>query len=207
MSVPIPKRIQSLPIDPTWKLPVPWFVQWVDGKACFPVMDGQKWGRAVRHKLCWICGQPMNGTMAFVVGPMCLVNMTSAEPPSDVNCAIYAAQACPFLTKPKMQRMDVSELGGVEAPGIALKRNPGCCAVVVTKRYEVFDAGNGPLIEIGAPQVVHWFAEGRKATRAEVMHSIETGLPSLQALAVEDGPEAEAELLRRTKELERWLPR
>jgi hypothetical protein len=181
--------------------------QWIDGKPCFPVMDGDKWRQAVKYKRCWCCGKPMGAYMAFVIGPMCGINRTSAEPPNDVNCAIYAAQACPFLTKPNMKRMDVSDVGAVEAPGIALKRNPGCCAVWVTRRYEVFQAGDGLLIRIGDPEQILWFAEGRPATREEVLHSIETGLPSLQKLAQEESPESEAELARRTKDFERWLPR
>lgn len=204
----MPKRIQSLPIDPVWKLPVPWFVKWIDGKPCFPVADGEKWGRAVREKLCWVCGQPIHGAMAFVIGPMCGINRASAEPPCDLMCALYAAQACPFLTKPKMQRMDIDPaIGAVEPGGMMIPRNPGCCGVWITKRYEVIDGGNGPIIKIGEPQMVHWFAEGRKATRAEVLASIESGLPILQNMAKEEGPDAEFQLGRMTKELERWLPR
>lgn len=209
-AVRVPARMQSLPIDPVWKLPVPWFVEWIDGKPAFPVASGKKWGQAVRDKLCWCCGKKLGDVMAFVIGPMCGINRTTSEPPCDVLCAIYAAQACPFLTRPKMKRMDISaytEAGAVDAPGIPIDRNPGCCAIWITKRYEVFDAGNGPLIELGEPQIVHWYAEGRKATRAEVLHSIETGLPALLEMAKVDGPEAEAELIRRQHQLERWLPK
>lgn len=204
----MPARIKKLPIDPVWKLPVPWFVQWIDGKPAFPVMDGKKWVQAVKKKLCWICGQPMGEMMAFVAGPMCTINRTSSEPPCDVNCAIYAAQNCPFLITPKMKRIDVSKIAGTtEAPGVALKRNPGCCGVWITKSYEVFQAGNGPLIELGEPRLVHWFAEGREATRAEVQESIDSGLPSLLEMAAKEGPDAIAELVRMTKELQRWLPK
>jgi len=205
-NIEMPRRMSKLPIDPVWKLPVPWFVAWVDGKPCFPVMDAHKWNNAVRYKLCWICGQALRDPMAFVIGPMCGINRTSAEPPSHVTCAMYAAQACPFLTTPKMKRMDVSHLDAVDAPGIALQRNPGCCAVWITNRYTVFEAGNGRLIDIGEPRLVHWFASGRKATREEVMESINSGLPSLQEIATAEGPEAEAELVKMTKAFERLLP-
>lgn len=205
--VPVPARMKSLPIDPKWNLPVPWFVQWIDGKPCFPVMDAQKWREAVKYKRCWCCGKPMGAVMAFVIGPMCGINRTSAEPPSDVNCAVYAAQACPFLSRPKMKRMDLKDVGAVDAPGFAIQRNPGCCAVWMTRRYELFDAGNGPLIELGDPQQVLWFAEGRTATREEVLHSIDTGIHELESLAKLDGPEAEAELVKRRRELERWIPK
>jgi hypothetical protein len=204
----MPTRVKQLPIDPTWNLPVPWFVSWVDGKPCFPVADGQKWGRAVREKLCWVCGQPLQqGLMAFVIGPMCGINRASAEPPCDLMCAMYSAQACPFLTKPKMQRMPVDQsLGAVEPGGHMIARNPGCCAVWITKHYELIDTDSGPLIRVGEPQMVHWFAEGRRATRAEVIASIESGIPTLQAMAKEEGPEAELALVQATVALTRWLP-
>lgn len=203
----VPKRIQALPIDPKWNLPVPWFVRWIDGKPCFPVMDARKWHKAVEHKLCWICGQRLREPFAFVIGPMCGVNRTSAEPPSHVTCAIYAAENCPFLVTPKMKRMDIEHLGAIDAPGVALKRNPGCCAVWVTKRYELIAANTGFLIRIGEPQQVLWYAEGRKATRDEIMESIQTGLPFLMDMATKESPAAVAELNRMTKVLERLLPR
>jgi len=46
----------------------------------------------VRHKRCWLCGQPLGKFMCFVVGPMCAINKTSAEPPSHRDCALYAVQ-------------------------------------------------------------------------------------------------------------------
>lgn len=204
----VPSRIARLPIDTKWNLPVPWFVKWINGAPQFPIMDGEKWHRAIKQRRCWICGLPIVGDpMAFVIGPMCGINRTSAEPPSDINCAMYAARTCPFLITPRMKRMEIDIPGTVEAPGVAIKRNPGCCAVWITKRYEVIDAGNGPLIKIGEPQMVHWFAEGRPATRAEVLESIESGLPILRNMAAEESPEALAELARMTEKLERWLPK
>jgi len=202
----MPARIAKLPRDERG-YPVPWFVKWIDGKPVFPVMDGRKWNRAVRDKLCWVCGQKMGPMMAFVIGPMCGINRTSAEPPCDVNCAIFSAKACPFLTKPKMKRMDCSGIDAHDAPGVALQRNPGCCGVWITKSYEVFGVpSGGSLIELGEPRLVHWFAEGRKATRAEVEESIRTGLPALQEMADKEGVEAQAALLRAENEFRKYLP-
>ena len=104
--------------------------------------------------------------------------------------------------------MDLSHLpDAVDAPGVALKRNPGCCAVWVTKRFELITANNGFLIRIGDPQQVLWYAEGRKATREEIMESIRTGLPALEEMARQESPGALEELARMTKTLERLLPK
>ena len=46
------------------------------------------------------------------------------------------------------------------------------------------------LFELGDPHSVRWYCEGRTATRAEVMASIDGGLPILLAEAEKDGPYA-----------------
>jgi len=202
---PMPARIAKLPRDERG-YPVPWFVAWVDGKPVFPVADGSKFRRALRENLCWVCGQKNDDMLAFVIGPMCGINRTSSEPPCHVTCATFSAQACPFLTKPKMGRMDCSNTGAVDPAGVMLTRNPGCCAVWITKSYEVFPCDNGVLIRIGDPRLIHWFAEGRQATREEVEESIRMGLPALQKMADEEGVEAMAGLLRAEKEFRKHLP-
>ena len=48
----------------------------------------------------------------------------------------------------------------------------------------------------GEPKRAHWYARGREATRAEVMASIDSGLPILRDMAESEGPAAVAELER-----------
>ena len=82
--------------------------------------------------------------------------------------------------------------------GEMIRRNPGVSLVWVTKKYTLFNDGRGgTLFEIGAPLDVQWWCEGRSATYAEVMHSIETGLPILMEHAHKDGRGALRELERR----------
>jgi hypothetical protein len=72
------------------------------------------------------------------------------------------------------------------APGFAIVRNPGVAMIWVTREYEVFyvpPPQAGVLITMGTPERVEWYREGRPATRQEVLHSIETGLPNLEATA------------------------
>lgn len=197
--------------------PVPWFVDWIDGKPEFRAMDPRKWRRAVKDRLCWLCGEKLGRYMAFVAGPMCGVNRTSSEPPSHRDCALYAARACPFLTLPRALRRDAGLPEHVQTRGaamtennivggIAITRNPGVAMVWTTERYDVYRAGNGMLIKMGEPATVEWFAEGRPATRDEVEASMASGLPHLQRLADEEGPLAQAELQRLTQVFMRYLP-
>jgi hypothetical protein len=198
----MPMRIKALPISPTG-FPVPWFVAWFrDGKLCasgdgepdFRVIDAPKIGDAMRKKLCWVCGQPLGGNLAFVIGPMCAINRIISEPPSHRDCAIYAAKVCPFLSRPKMVRNERALPVAVDgAAGVPLKRNPGAVCVWVTKSYRPFRPQAGDdriLFSLGPPTELLWFAEGRRAFRHEIVSSIESGYPELEAVARTEGPEA-----------------
>lgn len=58
--------------------------------------------------------------------------------------------------------------------------------------------------ELGEPERIEWYCEGRAATRAEIQHSIDTGLPLLRAQA--DGEDGHALLDELTAQAQRWLP-
>lgn len=182
----LPLRMRDLPEDERG-YPVPWFVAWQDGQPEFRAMDGEKWIRAVRFKLCWVCGKALGIYKTFVAGPMCGINRTSSEPPSHLECAQWSARNCPFLNNPDQARRDLPNT--LCPAGFMLERNPGVTLLWTTKTYSVFDDVHGrPLITFGEPESVEWIAEGRKATRAEILHSIDTGMPALVALAqTQDG--------------------
>jgi hypothetical protein len=206
-SVSIPERIRALPVDERG-YPVPWFVEWIDGKPEFRVADGEKWMRAVRYRICWVCGQKLGSYLIFVLGPMCGITRTTTEPACHLDCARFAAQACPFLIRAHMIRRGQEELAamGVTSSGNAIKRNPGVALLWTTRSFEVWRPAPGEmLISVGDPLEVEWWSAGRKATRAEVEESIRTGLPLLEAEAAkqEGAPEA---LARQVKDFMPLLP-
>jgi hypothetical protein len=194
--VPMPKRIEALERDPERGYPVPYFVAWVDGKPDFRIADARAHLNCIQEKLCWICGQKLGKHLAFVIGSMCVVNRVSAEPPMHRDCALYSVQVCPFLLNPNQKR---NPKGGIEkyssSPGgILIERNPGVMALWLTESYQIVRDGNGRwVLRVGEPQSVQWYAQGRIATRDEVLHSIETGLPFLRDLAAQDGASAHLE--------------
>lgn len=184
----LPRRMLSLPIDERG-YPVPWFVDYVDGKPEFRAMDPEKWARAVRFKLCWVCGQRLGRYMTFVAGPMCGINRTSAEPPNHMDCAEWSARNCPFLSNPEMIRR-VDEVVPADGPaigGFPLLRNPGVTMLWTTDTFSVIPDGmGGRVISMGEPISVDWYACGKPATRDEVLRSVETGLPALEQLAAQE---------------------
>jgi hypothetical protein len=206
---------------------VPWFVQWVNATQEpvapdtpgavpeFRAMDRHKFVRAIREKRCWTCGDVLGAYLTFVIGPMCGVNRTTAEPASHRECAQWSARNCPFLSRPHMDRRDndgLMERCAQHVAGEMLARNPGVTLLWTTKTFKVWNDGKGkPLLTIGDPLSVEWWAEGRAATRAEIEESVRTGLPALEALATqqdtdEGGTAAQQDLARRLTALAALYP-
>lgn len=200
---PLPPRVRRLPVAANG-YPVPWFVAWINGQPEFRTADSRKFQQAIAQKRCWVCGEPTGANVAFLIGPMCVVNRTTAEPPSHRECAEFSATACPFLTKPHMTRREANMPAGTCAPaGEAIKRNPGVVCLWVTRSFSLFPDGRGGwLINIGDPAEHAWYAEGRTATRAEVVASIDSGLPLLQKLCTTEADNAHLyQLLAAAKKL------
>lgn len=194
-TIPMPPQIAALPVTETG-YPTPWFAAWMDeaGREAPPgqgtpdlrVVGRGRIGQAIREARCWVCGGRLrDGPMAAVIGPMCTINRVSSEPPSHLTCARYAARACPFLSRPRMRRNlhDFPE-EATFTPGLAIDRNPGVAAVWQT--HQVTYQPDVGLFDVGDPVGVEWWAEGRPATRDEVLASIDSGLPLLLAACEED---------------------
>jgi hypothetical protein len=170
--------------------PVPWFVADVDGEPDFRIVDGPKMVEAIKGGLCWICGKRLGrgDRFAFVVGPMCAVNRISAEPPQHVECARFAARACPFLVRPHAKRRE-SDLpdGHHELAGHMIRRNPGVSLVWITRSCTVIRTNTGLLFQMGRPVKVEAWREARPATSGEVAESVDSGTPVLREAAQAEG--------------------
>jgi hypothetical protein len=215
----MPARIARLPLDARG-YPVPWFVPWLaNGQPEFRAMDVVKWARAVRERRCWVCGDTLGRHVSFVVGPMCTLSRTTAEPPSHLACATWSARNCPFLSRPHMRRREddvIDEAALIrDAAGIAITRNPGVACVWTTAGFRIFtahiggqSANGGRLIEMQEPEHVEWYAEGRAATRAEVIASVEAGYPALDAICDHDPDPADSRrvLDGARRGVARWYP-
>lgn len=218
---PLPRAMLLLPISRGY--PVPWFVDWLpDGTPEFRAMDPRKWKAAVspRDPRCWTCGGLLRSrlgfmsTFGFLIGPMCAINRISAEPPSHVECAEWSARNCPFLSRPHAKRREDDTINvaacAAAVAGHMIPRNPGVSLVWKCGRYTIFNDGAGkPLIEVGdLTQKPTWWAEGRPATRVEILDSITSGFPLLESTLLDeaDPTSARAELYRRRDAAMKLLP-
>lgn len=199
---PLPERMKDLKLDDRG-YPVPWFVPWLDGKPEFRAITAGRMVEAYNERRCWICGGVRGSYQAFVIGPMCAINRISGEPPSHRECAIYAARACPFLTRPYMHRRENDLPEGVKFNENHLDRNPGVAMVWITKTFRVIPLER--LFEMGDPLEILYFCEGRQATRDEVIKSIDDGITTLQEIARGEGSAAVRELDRRYDEVKKMV--
>lgn len=204
--IDMPSRVAGLPRDDRG-YPIPRFVEWIDGAPDFRVMSYAHLTRCIRHEACWICGERLGTNKVFVIGPMCVCNRVSAEPPSHYECALFAAKNCPFLTRPLARRRDTSDVGATATAGLMIERNPGVCALWTTKRYRPFRDRGGVLFDIGEPERVEFYAKGRRATREELDESIRTGLPILENAAQMDGPDGVRALGHQVKRMNALIER
>ncbi|MGH3779822.1 MAG: hypothetical protein ACRDRO_04100 [Pseudonocardiaceae bacterium] len=204
-TVVMPPRIARLARDKHGH-PIPWFVHIDRGVPDFRVVRGGGIEDAMRFGWCWVCGQPRGRHATFTIGPMCGVNRVSAEPPAHLECAVYSARACPFLSNPNMVRRDRGLSPYHMAEG-ALLHNPGVALVWSSRTWRpVSSPGGDALFDVGAPTSVSWWCRGREATRVEVLTAIDTRLPLLLAEAEKDGPAAVAEVTRQHRQALQLVP-
>lgn len=189
-SVPMPDRIKRLARDPERGYPIPFFVAMIDGKADFRIADNEKRMQCIKKNLCWLCGERLGRYAGFVIGPMCAINRISAEPPMHRGCAEYSVRVCPFLLNPNQKRNPKKVDAPIDPPpGFMISRNPGVMLLWITTQCQLINDHQGQILfRVGNPVSLHWYSEGRAATRAEVLESIESGLPILRELAEKDGP-------------------
>lgn len=203
---PLPPQMRFLPVARGY--PVPWFVAWVDGKPEFRAVYAGRAEHAIKDKLCWVCGNKLGKLKTFVIGPMCGINRTTSEPPCHPGCAEWSARNCPFLSNERAHRREDDAINEHSAslPGIPIMRNPGVTLLWTVEKYSVFQVSNGFLIDVGFPLSLAFFANGRSATRDEVVQSVESGLPTLMSMAEQDGPDAVKDLTQRKAWFESKYP-
>ncbi len=208
LTVEMPARIKILPVCPKRKVPIPWFVAMENGVPEFRCADHDKFMQALTYRLCWVCGQKLGTFVTFVTGPMAGMNRSHGEPPCHRDCAEYSARACPFLSRPNMERREAGMPEDIHISGEIDSRNPGVTLLWTTKKYTWFHDGKGGLmLSLGEPVAIDWYAEGKPATREQVDKAVAISYAKLGELALEDGPEAIKEIARGLEFLRKLFPK
>lgn len=203
---PLPERISRLPVGKNG-YPIPYFVAEVNGsREDFRIADPDKVKKCIMREKCWVCGEPTGVHLAFVIGPMCIINRLSADPFMHVECAEWSVKACPFLLRPNMVRREdeLTQEAEQNVSGLMIKRNPGVTAIWICRQYTVEVDNKGYLFRLQGPDTITWWREGRTATRSEILISIDSGLPFLREGCYT--PEDHKKLDAQIKEAMRLLP-
>lgn len=166
---PLPRHMQGLPLDERG-YPVPYFVQWIDGKPDFRLLDQEKFAKARVNGLCSVCGHKLGKFKSFVGGPMNVLQKLSGEPPMHRDCALFSVKACPFLLYPLSKRRDANlppESRPVgEETDIFYEDNPGITSIWTCTAYR--ESRTGRTFHFIDMTSLEWFTEGRGATADEI---------------------------------------
>lgn len=180
-SVEVPKYLEGRPRFGGYI--VPYFVCWYLGREpvhertpgavpSFQTVDAVRAIHCRRQRLCWICGKQIGTYKWFVFGPAGVVAQQSVEPPSHMDCAHYAVQVCPFMLNPnKHIRVNRPLRESEQVTPDLSTHNPGVSVLWVTKTFlpVPIDPKNGVYrYDVGEPEMIEYWREGRKATRAEI---------------------------------------
>ncbi len=200
---PMPSRLTSLPLDHRG-YPVPWFVteRTPDGRHDFVRIQAARADEAMKGRLCWVSGHPLGRNVAFVVGPMCIINRVSGDPPVIPEIADWSVQACPFLSRPLAKR-PTERLEGHTTPGIMDPGNPGICAVWVTRDWQ---RTRDRLFRFGEPERVTWWHKGAPCDPATAARGFEKSARTLEEMAEAEGAEAMAAIARLKAHARQYLP-
>lgn len=120
---PMPPRIAQLPRD-SRGYPIPWNVLRRAsgeraGEPIFTVNDDRRAFRALRERLCPICGGPLGRWQWFTGGPRSAFDEHGwyLDLPGHRECAEYALAVCPYLSATKyLRRIDVPDMSGIGTP-------------------------------------------------------------------------------------------
>lgn len=107
--VVLPSRITRLPRDRR-NYPVPYvtMIDPVTGQPDYRVLDLQRQIQCITSKLCGICGDKLGKFKAFIGGPKSGQTRIFSDPAMHRDCAEYASQVCPFITKQTAEYRDIT---------------------------------------------------------------------------------------------------
>jgi len=170
-NIPIPEQLKDRPL---WRGYVVTYVTFVgrDGVPDFKVIDEKKRRGCLQRGLCGLCGKPLDKVIVFIGGPKCVEQRLFLDPPMHKDCALYAAQVCPYLRDAEAEYSDAParHLGKDDTvirdyEDINPQR-PDRLAIYYCRSYDMIE-GNGTWIaKAGKPTRVDWDVMPQRQTKA-----------------------------------------
>ncbi len=98
--ITIPDRLKDRPRWEGKAIPFTTYINKEDQPE-FKVVDKDIIQWCMEEQLCGICGQKLEGVVAFIGGELALQNKLYVDPGMHPECAEYSARVCPFLSLTK----------------------------------------------------------------------------------------------------------
>lgn len=138
--IPLPTAMANLPLTPNGYRK-PWFVKGNDLR----VTNQEKYIKCMTGHTCWICGNTNKKAKVFIHDVRSALTGRSIEPPSHLECTLYALRVCPFLLLPQFkQRPDTLPEYLRENGSKALSHeNPGVYVMTSVKKFKYGTVNNG----------------------------------------------------------------
>jgi hypothetical protein len=128
-------------------LPVPETVKWVNGKPDFRQIDEDKLAKAVKYKLCAVCGKRLKFYAFWIGGERTLQFHYFTDAPMHKECAEESMRLCPFLNGTRQHyrgELPTHELHDTSARPERMYLMRG-----VTAAFEVRMLGKAPVLYAG----------------------------------------------------------
>ena len=112
-------RLAARPQDPRRRLPVP-AMNARPGPAGtetgdFLTVDPDRVMQLAMGRLCAVCGQPVRGEYAVLVGPASLASGASGNPSSHEGCLLASLRLCPWISIGRARRAAGRRAAGLDA--------------------------------------------------------------------------------------------
>jgi len=158
-TIPMPPAVAKLERDQRG-YPIPFMVvqpEDNDGEALLGVLDPERVIRALRNRLCGVCGEGLGYWITFIGGPLSLRKRWFRNPPMHEACARYAMGVCPFLASPHARYRPVSGNPETSVSHLMADQRPSTMYVVYTRRYRIVVVNGEVVAEIAPPVRVEEF--------------------------------------------------
>lgn len=153
----IPQKLRQRPRFRGLPIPFTTFMN-EDGTPDFRVLDEYNRLLCIERCLCALCGQGLRHgkPMVFIGGENCCTHGKFLDPPMHVDCALYAAAACPFLSGDQTYRTGQHKGAVGVYPGASAER-PVRMGLYYCLGYRPVNlSGQGICIQAGLSQRIDW---------------------------------------------------
>ena len=158
----VPERMANLPRDADGRV-----IFWTahvraDGTPDFRVLEMARVHRALKRRLCGMCGQRLGGNTLCTIGSEDnLAERRATDPMMHEDCARYALAACPFLSGRAVRRSGRDLPAGTSAIRTAYERDrPPRTGLAFTRSYDPTWRADIQGYRYAAPHRIEWFEVG-----------------------------------------------